>query len=481
MSATEYQGIKECFALEGGGARWRVLRAVRRRAAVQYGVWWEGSISGAAGGLPAELQEVVARVAAGRAVTVAALPIGTTLTRRLRVPFEGAGKVRRVLPSLLDVQVPFPIEECVYVFTDEMKVAGGGMEVLAVLARKQDVERHLADLRGRLGIDPVLLDHEGLALWAQSITEIPPEGEEIRVVVWLGERAASVVVGCGRKYVTARCWQVTLDETFTEGEEESGARVELMRRVRRLIMAHADELGTGRVRWLWCGPEAVGRSLPQGTESGAVFDGPVVFETHDDPAWILARGLAGRMLRPQDYGKACDLRGEAWPHPLALRRRRGRRMRTAAAYLVAGALMCGMNVAWRAGVHGKEMQLADAIGDCARRITGMGSVPYGQEVLVAGRAMEKRRRRLDPFLMLQERPVERLLAELTAEAERSGAELVSLHVSRREVDMEGSCARSEEARRLARKLEKAGYETVFHTVAGRGGRISFTIKGIRSK
>ncbi len=62
----------------------------------------------------------------------AALPTYECFARRIVAPLASAEKARKVLPSLLDVQLPFPIEKCVSLFP-EVIAAGAHSDALAVV------------------------------------------------------------------------------------------------------------------------------------------------------------------------------------------------------------------------------------------------------------------------------------------------------------------------------------------------------------
>ena len=111
-----------------------------------------------------------------------AIPPRASLIRRLDSPFSSPSKTQRVLPSLLDVQMPFSLEECNVAFTHLRKKTDGKMTAVASVARTADLVRFLDDQRAA-GLDPVHVDVEGVALWEGSLEELPVPERGSRVAV----------------------------------------------------------------------------------------------------------------------------------------------------------------------------------------------------------------------------------------------------------------------------------------------------------
>jgi hypothetical protein len=101
-----------------------------------------------------------------------AMPPRDCVCRWLTTPFASLHKARKVLPTILDIQLPFPLEECVYDFVADRKSDDGHVEALALAARHRAVAGALAQWEAHT-VDPAVLDHEGLALWSQSLVEQP--------------------------------------------------------------------------------------------------------------------------------------------------------------------------------------------------------------------------------------------------------------------------------------------------------------------
>ena len=151
----------------------------------------------------------------------AALPVHSCFLRRLRAPFASVAKAEKVWPALLDVQLPFPLESAVCRFLTPTRTADGQVEVLAVAARREDVEAWRAPL-AQAGLFPWWADHEGLALWGQSVLEQPAQGW--RLVCYIGEERVALVWGRGPDVRAASGLRLGARELFDPARGEAARR-----------------------------------------------------------------------------------------------------------------------------------------------------------------------------------------------------------------------------------------------------------------
>ena len=131
------------------------------------------------------------------------LQVQHSLTCRLQAPVKSTRKAKMVFPSLLDVQLPFPLENCVFEFTDCIKNPDQSVETIAVAALKKTLETQLASCKAA-GCDPEIMDHEGLALWEESLLEMEENGPEYKITARLRDKGATtLVIGKKRKFINA--------------------------------------------------------------------------------------------------------------------------------------------------------------------------------------------------------------------------------------------------------------------------------------
>ena len=193
---------------------------------------------------------------------VAPLRCSRCLVVALRdVPDLPPRALRRVLPGLLDAQVPLDLSTCVHAF------AGNAGGVVALLARNEDVA---AEVAARPGGDaaPDSLAPLPWALWREALAELPPASDsEQRVVLGADPDGMAVSAGRGAAYVASA---------------GTGADAASVARALRLAFGP----GTGAVRCLCVGPaaESLAREL---AETGLVL----APESLGDPSTFLERAL----------------------------------------------------------------------------------------------------------------------------------------------------------------------------------------------
>jgi len=106
------------------------------------------------------------------AVLAAGLDPTAVVLRTLRSPLADAEKSAELWPGLLDAALPFPLEDCMVVFSTPRPHPDGGWVCDAFAARRTDLEAELLRWSG-LKLDPALLlpeaglfaEQKGLFLW----------------------------------------------------------------------------------------------------------------------------------------------------------------------------------------------------------------------------------------------------------------------------------------------------------------------------
>ncbi|MBN1268707.1 MAG: hypothetical protein JXB04_03900 [Kiritimatiellae bacterium] len=473
--------VREAYGLDLGPTHAVVVCAAAGRRDVSREVIWNG--------LPTDPQlaelgaGIAAEVAAGRARTAAAMPVHEVVTRWLTTPFPSISKAMKVLPSLLDIQLPFPLETCVYDLI-EVQTHGGHVRALAVATRKDHLRTRLETCRG-LGLDPVVLDHEGLALWTQSIGELPVEADTLRVVAHVGHDHSVLVLGRGLSLVSAHGCRRGLNDLLVQGRADPQAVGEFVDRARRVLRAELDASAEHPVQWVWTGPGAAEAACVDALREALALGPAAKFLAHREPAPFLARALAERALadgaRPQRGGPAllCNFRAGDLVHPQQRRMETAGRVRVAAAYLALGLLLCALSLAWRVILHYRDAAAQTALTSLAQELTGGGRVERGQEVLLARRAVEDRRPLDAAFVEAFQPSLTVLLAGLLDVARDGGVVLDTLSLRRDAVSATGSGEDWPGGRGLAQFLEESGFEVEFKPQdAAADERVHFTLKGV---
>ena len=89
---------------------------------------------------PSDDDELKRDVEKGMPVAVSMTP-RQCLTPRLKAPYASRRKAEKVFPTLLDIQLPFALEDCVCEILAETDEDRETSSALAVVARTRDVQR----------------------------------------------------------------------------------------------------------------------------------------------------------------------------------------------------------------------------------------------------------------------------------------------------------------------------------------------------
>lgn len=397
-------------------------------------------------------------LAAGTPV-VSYLGVREGFVRRIEAPLAHAAKARKVLPTLLDIDLPFAIEDCLYDFIGDRVTTAGKLQALAVGARRADIQRKVQDLAAA-GIDPAVLDHEGLALWTQAAHEIPlPSGAPaVRAVVQLGPDAA-LAVGQGGHLLGAYALR--------------GADVAShIGHVLRSLFAP----GTA-VEWVWTGSEAADEARRDAVAAAVARDWPGPSTCAREPALFRLRAVARRALCPGAL--PCNLRSGDLTHPL-LRRREARRAALAAwATLAAGVALLAANMVWRGNLAQRERSLDLAFSALSSDLAGFPIVARGEHAIGQVRqAVDARREESAPIQALFCPSAAAHVSALLSAAAQADIRLSQVTVGPDRVTLVGNAGAWGGAEGLVQCLKAQGYTPrLDRRDAGNDGRIPFTLEG----
>lgn len=407
-----------------------------------------------------------------RAAVVCPMPVKSSFTQWIEAPFPSTTKARRVFDSILDLQIPFGIDQCSRIFLDVGQNPSGNVRALAVGARWEQVQERVAGL-AELGLDPELLDHEGLALWQGALGEMPPEQERWRVVLYLGADRIVGAVGLGKRFEFARHSDM---QPATEGLTD---RTQAAQAARGLIRILNREDKSKQLEIIWAGPAAQNENLRGdiADEFGKAFD---VTETEPENArTFLARSLA---LRALSGAQNANLRQARMLHPhleqISLRRQR----RLAGAALAVGALLCAGNLAWTNLLQQRHDNIQSLLQARTVELTGIESVQRGMEIETAAGALQKIK------------PVKQRLLGLFHASHGSETLMIAdfaarqaLNIERMELDsgsltLAGTALDWDACRSLSDYISTMGYAVELQrNEAGSDERVHFRIDGARDE
>lgn len=406
-------------------------------------------------------------IPADSGLVASALPAYACVVRRVAVRMPSLRKALAVMPSVLDVDLPFPIEACTTIFLNLRQNANGEAEALAAVARKEDLAKWLGKCKVA-GIDPVIVEPEAVGLWRAGEKTFPLGRGQRRLIVYLGEDRISLVFGDSEGIVSA---------TGLRQGAEALARSEPT--AQRLAVwwsaVCGSEPGHG-VHVFWCGPACSNESARQSIRAALFPQGAPRELAPDAPEAVLPKSLAEEAWN----GRAWDanLRTGELAHP-ALNRRAEASLRNAALALAASALVfAGIGYAGRWAVARERDAWQARLVEEARRLAGTDRLPRGQEALVALRAFERDAAGRDALAGYREPGADVLMFRALSAMRALDLHLHEITSSGRSILVRGSLSDWNDGERLVSSLFKAGIRAnIERQDAGADERVHFTLRG----
>ena len=415
------------------------------------------------------LKSVDLEVEKGAAALAICAPAAQTAIRRLRAPFASPRKAAKVWASLLDVDLPFPVESAVCSYGPP-RIDQGGAVTIAAAIRKSDLAA-LGDSCRAAGFDPTHCDAEALALWDQQTADAPPARAEIpRALVWLGFDHVTIVRGRGSEFMAAHVVRTSSLSGDPQAFEAAWAA-----RARQVIAAHLAETDGSEMDLWWAGPGAEDEARLTRLRRVLPAEFALRHETHRQPASFLARALARRAAE----GEGVNFRSGDDEHP-ALRRMRERKSRWAcgsvmAASLLVLALNFGESVFRRQRIESAQRELTAA----AQAIAGE-AIPRGQESLMVERAISRRDEETQPFrTALDPDGLEGRLAGALREASALGIEMYHLGLSPAAISIQGAAPNVQVIEAFSERLREQDWVVQSESSGSSPeGRPQFILKGM---
>lgn len=409
----------------------------------------------------------LATPAESTAPAAVALPAHSGFIRRLTAPFSSIEKALRVLPSMLDIELPFPLETCAYAFLQPRRAAGGGVSALAVAARTDDVAALLERCRAH-GFDPVVVEHEAVAAWRIWGTTHPLAREQTRLIAYLGADRTTLVYGDADGLAAATGLRMGADALA-----EAGPALQRIALWWRTVRESAD---TRDPHLAWCGPRA-DDEMARRSLCTALFPGGTPREiTVPEAEILLPRALASALAA--DMADAGNLRQGAMAHPLEGQSAQRALYRSLAALAASALLLGATGIASLRLLDRARDVWQDRLVEEARRITGTERLPRGQEALTARRALESQAAGWAAFARHREPGADALLAPAVAAAAARGIYLQSALARPGSIVLTGSAPDWDAGERLAEALQARGLRTSLdRRDAGADERVHFTLRG----
>jgi len=460
------EGFKTVYGIDAAASRIIIVRGIRRGVSQPLLVAEPGSEE--AQRLLDRLADEVEKGAAALAVSVPAIQ---TVIRPLRAPFASVKKAGKVWNSLLDVNLPFPVESASCCYSD-IRIEAGGTCAVAAAIRRSDLESFDAACEAT-GFSATHCDAEALALWGQQGIEVPPVRSELpRAIVWLGEDHVTIARGRGTTFMAAHVLRAS---PMADSEEARKAfDIQWTARMRQILVTHLTETESSEMDLWWAGLGAEEEGLVERLRKALPSDIPLRQETHRQPASFLARAVASRAMN----GTGVNFKVDELLHPAIRRNQEKALIRAYAGVAVAALLVLLLNggISWfrQHRVDSLQMQLSDA----ARSITGY-AVPLGQETLMVERAITRRDEETRAFRTAMDIDgMEGRFARILEEAGVLGVEISQLKATSHAISIEGSAPSIQTIEGLAEQMRAKDWQVQTDS-PGRTpeGRQQFILKG----
>ncbi len=414
------------------------------------------------------LEDIGREVRQGTAALAVSVPAAQTVVRRLRAPFASAAKAARVWDSLLDVELPFPVESAARAYAGP-RAENGGIVAVAAAIRKPELAAFLDACRAE-GLDPTHCDAEALALWSQQAAEAPPaRAGQPRVVAWLGYTHAAILRGRGGEFLAAHVIRAA-----PAGADTAAFAGLWAARLPQILGMHLAETGGEELDFWWTGPGAEDETLVAALRKALPAEIPIRHEIHRQPGTLLVRALARRAA--EDSG--VNFRTGETAHPAVVAAAEKNLRRAYAGVLAAALLVLAVNAGAAVWRRSRAADLQEHLTRAARTIAGK-NIPRGQESLMVERAIVRRDGETQPFRDAMD-PVglEGQLARVIEEARALGIEISRLTLTSGALLLEGAAASIQAVEGLSDRLRLQGW-LVQSESPGRmpDGRQQFILKG----
>lgn len=452
--------------------RLTIVRAAKGRSGISYDQQWNGPVRQESAEWKNLIGRIYAEVWDGQAVTAVPVPVDKSIFRPLTTPFTSKKKAHRVLPSLLDIQLPFPLEEALTSFIDVSGNKTGPVSSLAVCMRREEYGTFLSDWQ-ELGLDPVAVDHEGLAWWTWYLKKMPPTSSESRVIVAFGQNRSVVMIGTDKNLLGCYRWNKGVQQ-FSQQED---AWRDAVNRLQRICLAHKKACDDHPLHIIQTG-SAIEASVCEAFECvWNAEDVKPAFSCDANGQTALASALAERALVSDML--PCNLRSVDVPHPAELQAS-GRNIKKSLVFtIILGLLLSAAAAGFYGVLYFRENRIKKHVTELATALTSMKSVPRGQEVLLAERSLESRREELRPFSKAVNDSVTGLLNDLLETAQTHEIKINRLVVRPDGILIRGTSPGWNDCDVLLPLLQKAGYRPAApeRQDAGMDERVHFQLQG----
>lgn len=301
-------------------------------------------------------------------------------------------KVQRILPALLELQLPFPFSECQSCWVPYPP------RFLAHTIRRSDLSQHLSTLQEK-GINPAHVLPPAHAAWTLAATEFPQKSPtEPRAVIVCGNQQSVLLTGQG-----AFCEKQSIFKSDA---------TEIMRRLRLNFAGLPKGLSI-----ILAGSSAPALQEPLAQQLGDSAS----IQVAQNPAYFLARACAsavchGSLSRPVDF------RTGSFAHPASQRKQTRPTLWLTACLALCSLLLFGLSYHLHTSSARATHQLESRVRNTIDYLAGYHVKVRGERAIQEAR--EGLQSQLDPtWVEFQENSVLKKLASLNASLQKQAIQL----------------------------------------------------------
>lgn len=461
-----------CWGVSRHGTEWVIVQGVRASRRMRYTTCFRGPALAALA--QEDVHGILPDLAAGKGVAVTGIPAGQSLSRPLVTPFSSRKKAEKVFASLLDIQIPFPVESCAAAYAG-IREQDGRVHAQAAAVRSNVLDAYLEELHSA-HIAPAVCDHEAVACWDQARTERPFSRWDRRILCIITPDTTLLVLGSRDRFISSTSILTGAQKLFpaVSGTQPAAAE-KWTHEVNHAIAAWKNTQGLGEFEWCWsCWDEPGGGILQQLADR--LESPPTGFTAIAEPEGLAARAYIRRAAQPSEW--SMNLLTGPRTHPV-LRQQAQRKQRASALTIMsAGLVLAAAGIAEHWAAAAPIQQMDTEITDLAMELSGMQNVPYGQEVLIVRRAFESRATKGNRLTETAEHRRTELLEAILKVAEEAGVTLQKLELNPDFLRIEGAADDWNRCDPMARALERQGYKVlVDRQPAGSDELVHFTMEG----
>jgi hypothetical protein len=388
--------------------------------------------------------------------------------RPVATPLRSIKKATSILPSLLDVQLPFPLEKCRHQFANVHNTADGTVRSVALAVPDERLQSTLDQL-GRAGIEPDVMDQEALALWRYTRKSIPPVSSRPRIILYLGYDRTVAVVGNDREPFTAFSARTALTP-----ETETVQRERLLLRLRQFLAGALREMTSPDAQpgYVVTGPMA--SSGAEDLRKNLVVD-PTHWQTTEHSDFWLARALADAQLNEDAW--SINLRTGSFAHPNTSRRAKKEQRVLGTSVSLAALFLILVSYSSALLASRSHATVQAAVQESARALTGSAYIPRGQEIFLAEQFVKSSAEKFRIFQQFLEPTAYPIFSEILSLSRQRGVMLDTLSVRPESIIARGAGTDWKDAEFITDPLSERKWKVVIErNDAGTDERVHFTAR-----